>query len=305
MRVSGVLTGDEDENRGSRYFVQHDTTDVLPQSNKQTFLLKLRHNPASVQTTITRITLSAALVLVAASCDAHIATLTPYPLVDIVRVAEEINQDDDVILKVDAESPSTIEVVYWNDPGKKLMYRTPERVSNASVALGRLRPGRVYQYEVSALNSSGSRGRAQHGEVVAPQVSAELQALEFSAIGSSGAPVVMLEVSAAFKGFVAVNAAGEPVWHCRTRGGPQGFTRRRNGNFVFIDAGYGLFEVSPAGKVVHELLPLPNGDRAAHHDVIATPANTLLFIAQETRPVGESTLTGEAIWEWNPETGPG
>lgn len=42
---------------------------------------------------------------------------------------------------------------------------------------------------------------------------------------------------------------------------------------------------------------------ATHHDVIATPRNTLLFLSQDARGEGSGLLVGDAIWEWTPETG--
>lgn len=43
--------------------------------------------------------------------------------------------------------------------------------------------------------------------------------------------------------------------------------------------------------------------RFIHHDVTATPDNTVLFLAQEARPRADSLVTGEAVWEWTPESG--
>ena len=40
-----------------------------------------------------------------------------------------------------------------------------------------------------------------------------------------------------------------------------------------------------------------------HHDVVATPSNTLLFIANDSRAVAGEMVVGEALWEWNPEAG--
>jgi hypothetical protein len=37
--------------------------------------------------------------------------------------------------------------------------------------------------------------------------------------------------------------------------------------------------------------------------VVPTSDNTILFLAKDERVVGDSTLVGDAIWEWTPETG--
>ncbi len=133
----------------------------------------------------------------------------------------------------------------------------------------------------------------------------DLAAVTFTAQGRPTAPYVLLEISHGdgFRGFVAVNAGGQPVWFFRTEGGPVGFTRRQNGNFVFLDNARGLLEVTVEGEVVRELPQAARPGRFIHHDVVATPHNTILFIAEDVQPWHDAPLTGEAIWEWTPETG--
>jgi hypothetical protein len=177
-------------------------------------------------------------------------------------------------------------------------------VTNVTVPLSQLRPGRVYEYDARTVNSEGIPGPSMHGVVTAPSTSGQLMNLHFSATGSLSVPLVMLEVNTpSYSAFVAVNQYGEPVWHWDAPGNPQGFTRRSNGNFVFLDGTYGLFEVTPEGKVVHQLSAHFNGNAMPHHDVVATPANTLLFIAHELKLVNGTVIIGDAIYEWTPETG--
>jgi hypothetical protein len=86
-----------------------------------------------------------------------------------------------------------------------------------------------------------------------------------------------------------------------------GSTRRANGNIVVLDATLGLAEYRLDGTLVHQLPQPTAGAPTAygriHHDVIATPQNTLLFIALETQVVGADTVVGESVWEWSPESG--
>lgn len=133
----------------------------------------------------------------------------------------------------------------------------------------------------------------------------DLAALTFTTTGSPTLPFTMLEVrtSNSFNGFVAIDGAGRPVWYFRTVGGPLSFTRRANGNFVVLDSQRGLFEVSPDGDVVHFLAQETSPGRHIHHDVLATAQNTILLIAEEWREWNGQPLSGEAIWEWVPETG--
>jgi len=94
-----------------------------------------------------------------------------------------------------------------------------------------------------------------------------------------------------------VDSTGQVVWY--RQGCPQGFTRRSNGDFVLLDICSGLEEVAPNGNLV---AALPNG-YAMNHDVIATPQNTVYFIAEDPESSGDTTWVGNGIWEWNPETG--
>lgn len=133
----------------------------------------------------------------------------------------------------------------------------------------------------------------------------DLAAVTFTAEGTPTAPYTMLEIRQAggFSGFVVVDGAGRPVWFFRTRGTASSFTRRRNGNFVFLDGDRGLVEVNRGGAVVHELAQEALPGRHIHHDVTVTQRNTLLFLAQDAQPWEGGLLAGESLWEWNPETG--
>jgi hypothetical protein len=134
---------------------------------------------------------------------------------------------------------------------------------------------------------------------------ADLAAISFVTQGSMSVPYVMLELREpdGFRGFVAVNDAGRPVWFFRTVGSPFSFTRRANGNFVFHDSERGLVEVQTDGTVVRELAQAARPGRRIHHDVTATEHGTVLFIAEEWRQHGAALVNGEAIWEWHPESG--
>lgn len=131
----------------------------------------------------------------------------------------------------------------------------------------------------------------------------DLAAVTFTAEGQPTAPYVLLEIRHAegFRGFVAVNADGRPVWFFRTVGGPLGATRRANGNFVFLDNERGLLEVTVDGQVIRQLAQEARPGRFIHHDVTATRSNTILFIAEDVRQWQGEPLTGDAIWEWSPE----
>jgi hypothetical protein len=134
---------------------------------------------------------------------------------------------------------------------------------------------------------------------------ADLAAVNFKTEGSPSAPYTVLELSQSggFNGFVVVNGEGKPVWFFRTKAGTGGFTRRANGNFVFLDGGGGLIEVTVRGDTVRVLPQEAAPGRRIHHDVTATPQNTILFIAEDWQTWKDSLMNGAALWEWNPESG--
>ena len=137
------------------------------------------------------------------------------------------------------------------------------------------------------------------------EIPADLAAVKFTSEGSPTAPYVMLELNrpGGFSGFVALNRDARPVWYFRTRGGPNGFTRRRNGNFVLLDSQRGLIEVTPDTSVVHELPQQAAPDRRIHHDVIADPSDRILFVADDWQVWHDTLINGASIWEWSPESG--
>ncbi len=133
----------------------------------------------------------------------------------------------------------------------------------------------------------------------------DLAAVTFAVAGTPSVPYVLLELrhESGFRGFVAIDGPGRPVWFFRTVGSPSGATRRANGNFVLLDNVRGLVEVTVDGDVVSELPQQARPGRFVHHDVTTTPADELLFIAEDARPHAGALLTGDAVWRWTPETG--
>jgi hypothetical protein len=69
-----------------------------------------------------------------------------------------------------------------------------------------------------------------------------------------------------------------------------------------MDKGRGIVEVTPAGDEVR-VLPQDVAEREMHHDLITTPADTVLYLAFDSEDVNGARVKGEAIWEWTPETG--
>jgi Arylsulfotransferase (ASST) len=198
-------------------------------------------------------------------------------------------------LRVALRGAAPIEVEYWTDDGRRL------RVSSASarahaIALARLRAGRTYQYRVV---NTGMRGTFR-----TDPLPSDLAAVRVRASGTPTVPLALVHLydKEKFKGYVIVDDQGEVVWFWRTKDFPFGMARRRNGNFVFMDKGRGIVEVTAAGGVVREL-PQESPEREMHHDLITTPADTVLYLAFDTQEVGGARVKGEAIWEWSPDSG--
>jgi hypothetical protein len=199
------------------------------------------------------------------------------------------------ILDVELRSAAPLTVEYWTDDGPRLRVRSPSATTHA-ITLARLRADRLYHYEIQETIHAGVFDTGALPE--------DLAGLTFDASGAPTLDLVLVHLFSddGFKGYAAVDAAGEVVWYWRTDDFPFGATRREGGTFVLMDKGRGLVEVEPAGTVVREL-PQDLANRELHHDVIATPWNTILFLAFDERPFEDRTLRGEAIWEWDPESG--
>ncbi|HEX2091985.1 MAG TPA: aryl-sulfate sulfotransferase [Longimicrobiaceae bacterium] len=199
-------------------------------------------------------------------------------------------------LTVELARPDPLVVDYWTEGAPRLRVRSPRAVKH-TLPLARLRAGRTYTWRIAGSDREGTFGTAP--------LPADLAQVRLAATGTPTTPLVLLHLYRAdgFRGYVVVDGAGEVVWYWRGQGVPYGMTRRRNGNFVFLDQLRGLVEVTPAGTVVRELAQDVAGRGEMHHDVIATPSNTLLVIAFDRRTADGAPLLGDAVWEWSPEAG--
>jgi hypothetical protein len=132
----------------------------------------------------------------------------------------------------------------------------------------------------------------------------DLKQIKITATGTLTPTYALLHLYAeqGYKGYALVDGSGRIAWQYRTRDYPFGADRRKNGNFVFMDKGAGLVEVDRTGRVVHELKQR-DAENEMHHAIVVTPRDTVLYIAFDTQDFDGKRLKGEAIWEWNPDTG--
>lgn len=133
---------------------------------------------------------------------------------------------------------------------------------------------------------------------------ADLAAITITATGKLSSDFVLVHLFAekGFKGYALVTSDGRIAWWYRTQDYPFGAARRQNGNFVFMDKGYGLVEVDRTGTIVHELRQR-DAERELHHGIVVTTNDTVLYLAFDTESYNGARLKGEAIWEWSPDTG--
>lgn len=204
-------------------------------------------------------------------------------------------------LVVTLSEPSPVQVEYWAAGAPRLRVISPAAATQHTIFLPRLRARAGYTYEVRAIGEDSVRGDSLRGQFVTDSLPSDLAGVRFSARGTPTTPLVMLELRFPFYA-VIVDQDGEVVWYWQTGLGPQGSTRRANGNWVFLDPNnHTLREVTPDGR------PGAGLDGTAqiqmHHDVVATPQNTLYFLSLDTATFSGTVWTGEAIYEWNPETG--
>jgi hypothetical protein len=205
-------------------------------------------------------------------------------------------------LGVSVQPSAAVVVDYWTPDGPRLRVERSTSTEHALV-LPRLLPASPYEYEVTFTFDDPTRSVDPiSGSWETDPLPDDLEAIALTSTGQSTAPLTMLELrEPTFQGFAAVDAIGRVVWYHRTDGASWGWTRRSNGNFVFLDTQGGLNEVTPTGDVV-ATLTRANGE-VIHHDVIATPQNTLYFMTRHPQAVDGVTWTGEIIWEWDPDSG--
>ena len=205
------------------------------------------------------------------------------------------------------ERPAPVRVTY-SAPGSPILTFTAD--SNATVYriwLPRLRANSKYTLQAGIPADGG----AKEAEFGTGQLPPDLAEIDLEETGVPTSPVSLVEIAASgtsgqpgFGGLLMVER-GEIVGYIRVTGSLFGATRRANGEIVLVHPTAGLVRHRPDGSVIDQLSQPPAGVtfRRIHHDVTATPSNTLLFIANDTATIDGTHVIGEGLWEWTPETG--
>ncbi|MCR4340300.1 MAG: aryl-sulfate sulfotransferase [Gemmatimonadaceae bacterium] len=204
------------------------------------------------------------------------------------------------------ERPAPVRVTYGATGTPVLTITADSNAAVHRIWLPRLRAGSEYTIE-AGVPADGGVHVAEFGTGSLP---ADVAEIELEEIGTPTAPVALVEIASAgappggFTGLLMVER-GEVVGYIRVPGALFGSTRRANGEIVVVHPTFGLMRHRPDGSVIDQLTQPPLGVtyRRIHHDVTATPSNTLLFIANDTLTIDGTHVIGESLWEWTPETG--
>jgi hypothetical protein len=210
-------------------------------------------------------------------------------------------------LQVTLSEPGEIDVEYGAAGSERLRVTSVAQVTQHALVLPRLRERQSYTFRVRARAAPGAAESTAEGSFVTGDVPDDVRVIGFAPSGVPSAPLHFLSMRSTFTGGLIVDAQGRVVWYGRTPSAPLGAARRANGHWVLLfggGPGAGLIEFSALGEVVHRLdaSALPAGQRI-HHGITATPQDTLLFVAFDPREIDGQVRNGEALWEWNPETG--
>ncbi|MCE9602807.1 MAG: aryl-sulfate sulfotransferase [Gemmatimonadetes bacterium] len=247
--------------------------------------------------------IAALATLLGSACE---ETVAPPGLSEVLTVAVDTTAMPlvrRVTVVMRAAGPAT---VTWGATGTPVLSLTADSAAFVHQFLvPRLRQGRNYIVEASAPGSTRTPVRATFATDSLPPI---VRAIRINRTGTPSLPVALIEVVGAtqFAGLLMIED-GEIAGWLPLVGSLFGATRRDNGEITMLDAELGLTSYRIDGTLAHRL-PQPTAAAPTlygriHHDVIATPRNTLLFIANDTRVLGAETVVGEALWEWSPETG--
>ncbi len=208
-------------------------------------------------------------------------------------------------LTVTMREPGPVAVTYAAAGAPTLALRADSISAVHRLLLPRLRQGKAYTVRAAAPVDGATAVEAQFTTDSLPAV---LRAIQITQVGQASLPVQLIEVVGAtqFGGLLFIED-GQIVGWLNVVGSLFGATRRAGGTVVLLDPTLGLVEYDLGGRqrrrLPHPEVGAPTAYGRIHHDVIATPQNTLYFIANETQVVGADTVVGESIWEWAPESG--
>lgn len=249
----------------------------------------------------TRLSVVLALVLLVNSCGDPAGPLpSGVVAVSIDSLAGPIIR----VATITLERAAPVEVTY-GAPGTPVLRITADSQSTVyRVILPRLRQSLEYRLQVGIPTEPGVY-EMTFGTEALPE---DLARIVLETTGQSSLPVALIEIAGApqgeFTGLLMVEG-GAIVGYMAVPQSLFGMTRRANGDIGLMHPLQGLVVQRLDGTVVHTLPPSSSSTAYGriHHDLTATPSNTILFIANDVQTVDGVAVTGEALWEWSPEAG--
>lgn len=242
-----------------------------------------------------------ALALLGSSCDEPAAPLPS----GVLSVSVDSSTGPIIrVATITLERAAPVAVTY-GAPGTPVLRFTADSQSAVyRIVLPRLRADSKYRLQVG-IPEDGGVHETTFGTAPLPP---ELAKIRLEVTGQPTQPVAFIEIAGApageFTGLLIVEQ-GQIVGYIYVPVALFGMTRRTNGDLVVLHSVAGLVSQRLDGSVAHQLPQSGPGTAYGriHHDLIATPSNTILFIANDTAKVDGVLVTGEALWEWNPEAG--
>lgn len=242
-------------------------------------------------------TLTVALGAAALACTEASVTAVAQDAPRIVSVRQDSLTGAAQRLTVDLDRPGPVSVTYGPEGGASFRLDDETAATRHALVLAHVLADTPHVYAVTT-GADTVRGRFRT-TALPPALAALRQEVE----GHPTAPLVLLETGerTGFRGLVALDRDSRVVWYCDIGGLIHGALRRHTGTWVVVDPRYGLREID-ATCSMRTGLPRSPG-RTIHHDVAEAPDGSILYLAREERAVGDSTLTGDLIRRWTPETG--
>lgn len=250
---------------------------------------------------VSRLSAILALAVLVNSCDDPAAPLPS----GVVSVTVDSSAGPLIrVANITLERAAALEVTY-GAPGTPILRLTVDSATASyKVVLPRLHASKEYRLQVGIPSEAGVH-ESKFGTAALPP---ELAKIKLEVKGTPTQPVSLIEIAGAptgeFVGLLVIEQ-GAIVGSIPVASSLFGMTRRANGQIVVLHSGNGLLVYRLDGKLAHQL---PQASTATaygriHHDVTATPSNSLLFIADDTLTIDGVRVTGEALWEWSPEAG--
>lgn len=253
-----------------------------------------------------RWSLAAALCVGLGACDEASTIAPPEGLPDVSDVAV-VNTAGPIFrsLHVELDRAGEVEVFYEPiDGGRTFRMRSDSAALTHDLLLPRLLADTTYRFAVRTRGETATSDSIVRGSFTTGPLPADLADLDYEVEGTGTFPLLMFgQAAGGFDGEVAMEPDGRIVWYVPERGTAPTPIPGSHDIAMISNARDGIVRIAPDGRVV-AFLPRDGGDYGGiHHDIAAVDDERILFIARDTQTIRDTTVTGEAIWEWNTATG--